>query len=330
MGAGFRGGQPESRENIASGARRSQKRRGIHALSTIFASDMAERKTPPPSGNRPSTGQKFRLILQEEGTFAERWAMRVQPGQIRALAALSVVLVAAITYVLIALTPLREVAIPGYLSTETRAMQEQAMRTADSLSRALDVQGRYLQNLRAVLMGELPAGALDAMTPVAPQSTDAPTLSPQNGEALQDLRSRVEEEDAFAIGSPGSLDESGLWIPPVEGRVSAAWDPGVDHWGVDIVAPENSPVKAVGDGTVVFAGFTAGGGHTVLVQHPGDCVSVYMHNSRLEVASGDRVRQGEMVAVIGNSGDHSSGPHLHFEWWESGTAIDPQLRISLN
>ena len=330
MGAGFRGGQPESRENIASGARRSQKRRGIHALSTIFASDMAERKTPPPSGNRPSTRQKFRLILQEEGTFAERWAMRVQPGQIRALAALSVVLVAAITYALIALTPLREVAIPGYLSTETRAMQEQAMRTADSLSRALDLQGRYLQNLRAVLMGELPAGALDAMTPIAPQNTEAPTLSPQNGEALQDLRSRVEEEDAFAIGSPGSLDESGLWIPPVEGRVSAAWDPGVDHWGVDIVAPENSPVKAVGDGTVVFAGFTAGGGHTVLVQHPGDRVSVYMHNSRLEVASGDRVRQGEMVAVIGNSGDHSSGPHLHFEWWESGTAIDPQLRISLN
>lgn len=330
MGAGFRGGQPESRENIASRARRSQKRRGIHALSTIFASDMAERKTPPPSGSRPSTGQKFRLILQEEGTFAERWALRVQPGQIRALAALSVLLVAAITYVLIALTPLREVVIPGYLSTETRAMQEQAMRTADSLSRALDVQGRYLHNLRAVLMGELPAGALDAMTPIAPQNTDAPTLSPQNGEALQDLRSRVEEEDAFAIGSPGSLDESGLWIPPVEGRVSAAWDPGVDHWGVDIVAPENSPVKAVGDGTVVFAGFTAGGGHTVLVQHPGDRVSVYMHNSRLEVASGDRVRQGEMVAVIGNSGDHSSGPHLHFEWWESGTAIDPQLRISLN
>ena len=291
---------------------------------------MAERKTPPPSGSRPSTGQKFRLILQEEGTFAERWALRVQPGQIRALAALSVLLVAAITYVLIALTPLREVVIPGYLSTETRAMQEQAMRTADSLSRALDVQGRYLHNLRAVLMGELPAGALDAMTPIAPQNTDAPTLSPQNGEALQDLRSRVEEEDAFAIGSPGSLDESGLWIPPVEGRVSAAWDPGVDHWGVDIVAPENSPVKAVGDGTVVFAGFTAGGGHTVLVQHPGDRVSVYMHNSRLEVASGDRVRQGEMVAVIGNSGDHSSGPHLHFEWWESGTAIDPQLRISLN
>lgn len=291
---------------------------------------MAERKTPTPPKGSASAKQKFRLILQEEGTFAERWAMRVQPGQIRALAALSIALVAAITYALVALTPLKEAVVPGYLSTETREMQQEAMNTADSLSQVLAMQGRYIQNLKAVLMGDLPAGALGALTDIpTPNDVQAPTLDPQSGVALEGLRTRVEEEDAFAIGSPGSLDESGLWIPPVEGRVSAGWDPGLDHWGVDIVAPEDSPVKAVGDGTVIFAGFTAGGGHTVLVQHPGDRVSVYMHNSRLEVGSGDRVRQGEMVAVIGNSGDHSSGPHLHFEWWESGVAIDPQLRISL-
>ena len=210
-------------------------------------------------------------------------------------------------------------------------MQEQALQTADSLSTALAMQGRYIDNLRAVLMGELPAGALETLADVGPTNSDSPpTLSPQSGEALEGLRNRVQAEDAFAIGSPGSLDESGLWIPPVDGRVSSGWDPGVSHWGVDLVAPENSPVKAVGDGTVIFAGFTAGGGHTVLIQHSGDRISVYMHNSRVEVASGDRVRQGEMVAVIGDSGDHSTGPHLHFEWWESGVAIDPQLRISLN
>lgn len=291
---------------------------------------MAGRKPPTSPKGSATSKRKFRLILQEEGTFAERWAMRVQPNQIRALAALSIALVAAITYALVALTPLREAVVPGYLSTETRDMQEQAMETADSLAQALAIQGRYIQNLRAVLMGELPAGAMEPLTDIPPQNNAAaPTLDPQSGAALEGLRNRVEEEDAFAIGSPGSLDESGLWIPPVEGRISAGWDPGLDHWGVDIVAPEDSPVKAVGDGTVIFAGFTAGGGHTVLVQHPGDRVSVYMHNSRLEVQSGDRVRQGEMVAVIGNSGDHSTGPHLHFEWWESGVAIDPQLRISL-
>ena len=292
---------------------------------------MAERKSSNPTHRGTTPNRKFRLILQEEGTFAERWAMRVRPGQIRGLAALSVLIVAGLTYALVALTPLKEVAVPGYLSTESRAMQEQALQTADSLSAVLAMQGRYIDNLRAVLMGELPAGAIETLADVGPTNSDSPpTLSPQSGEALEGLRNRVEAEDAFAIGSPGSLDESGLWIPPVDGRVSSGWDPGVSHWGVDLVAPENSPVKAVGDGTVIFAGFTAGGGHTVLIQHSGDRISVYMHNSRVEVASGDRVRQGEMVAVIGDSGDHSTGPHLHFEWWESGVAIDPQLRISLN
>ena len=299
-------------------------------MSTIFAADMASRKPPSSSPTGPTAKRRFRLILQEEGTFAERWAMRVQPGQFRALAALTVLVIAAITYALVALTPLREAVVPGYVSTETRDMQEQAMRTADSLSRMLEVQERYLQNLRAVLMGELPPGAVGALSDIEPAPAPASSLSPQSGEALEGLRHRVEEEDEFAIGAPGSLDESGLWIPPVEGRVSAPWNPGIGHWGVDIVAPEGSPVKAVGDGTIVFSGFTAGGGHTVMIQHPGDRVSVYMHNSRLEVQSGQRVQQGELVAVIGNSGDHSSGPHLHFEWWEAGTAIDPQLRIFLN
>ena len=327
----FRGGQPESRENIAFRVRHRQKSQRIHALSTIFVVDMAERKTPNSNRSGSPSDRKFRLILQEEGTFAERWSMRIQPGQIRALAAMSVLLVAALTYALVALTQLRETAVPGYVSTETRAMQEEAMHTADSLSQVLAMQGRYIQNLRAVLMGKLPAGALKTIADVAPNpNTPAPTLSPQSGEALEDLRNRVEEEDAFAIGSPSSLDESGLWIPPVDGRISAPWNPGIDHLGVDMVAPENSPVKAVGDGTVIFSGFTAGGGHTVLIQHPGDRISVYMHNSRIEVAAGDRVRQGEMVAVIGDSGDHSTGPHLHFEWWESGVAIDPQLRVSLD
>ena len=112
---------------------------------------------------------------------------------------------------------------------------------------------------------------------------------------------RVEEEDAFAVDRPNALDESGLWIPPVEGTISAAWNPGIDHWGVDIVAPENSPVKAVGEGTVVFAGFTAGGEatpsscNTNATAFPSTCTT-----AGLEVASGDRVRQGEMIAVIGN------------------------------
>ena len=284
-------------------------------------------KVPPPE---PTPSKRFKLILQEEGTFAEHWSMRVQPNQLRFLAALSILIVALITYALVALTPLKERVVPGYVASETRAMQADSWRAADSLTTILDRQSRYLDNLRAILSGDLPAGAL-AVTPDldVPEADDADQLDATPTTALDGLRERVEEEDAFAVNRPNALSESGLWMPPVEGTISSEWNPGIGHWGVDLVAPENTPVKAVGEGTVLFAGFTSGGGHTVMVQHNRNRVSVYMHNSRTLVASGDRVGQGEPIAIIGNTGDHSSGPHLHFEWWESGAAINPALRIRL-
>ena len=284
-------------------------------------------KVPP---SEPTPSKRFKLILQEEGTFAEHWSMRVQPNQLRFLAALSILTVALITYALVALTPLKERVVPGYDASETRAMQADSWRAADSLSTILDRQSRYLDNLRAILSGDLPAGAL-AVTPdlAVPEADIAGQLEASPTAALDDLRERVEEEDAFAVDRPNALSESGLWMPPVEGTISSEWNPGIGHWGVDLVAPENTPVKAVGEGTVVFAGFTSGGGHTVMVQHERNRVSVYMHNSRTLVSSGDRVGQGEPIAIIGNTGDHSSGPHLHFEWWESGAAINPALRIRL-
>ena len=284
-------------------------------------------KAPP---SEPTPSKRFKLILQEEVTFAEHWSMRVQPNQLRFLAALSILTVALITYALVALTPLKERVVPGYDASETRAMQADSWRAADSLSTILDRQSRYLDNLRAILSGDLPVGALTVTPDLAvPEAEVASELEASPTAALDDLRERVEEEDAFAVDRPNALSESGLWMPPVEGTISSEWNPGIGHWGVDLVAPENTPVKAVGEGTVVFAGFTSGGGHTVMVQHERSRVPVYMHNSRTLVSSGDRVGQGEPIAIIGNTGDHSSGPHLHFEWWESGAAINPALRIRL-
>ena len=284
-----------------------------------------------PAQSNTAAKKRFKLILQEEGTFAERWSMRVQPNQLRALAMLSALVVAGITYVIIALTPLKEVVVPGYVASETRAMQADSWRVADSLSTIVDRQSRYLNNLRAILAGDLPADAL-AITPdmIEADPTGTGPIDTTSTAALDGLRERVEEEDAFAVNRPNALGESGLWMPPVEGTISSPWNPGIGHWGVDLVAPANTAVKAVGEGSVLFAGFTSGGGHTVMIQHDENRVSVYMHNSRTLVSTGDRVNQGEPVAIIGNTGDHSTGPHLHFEWWESGVAIDPALRIRLS
>ena len=256
--------------------------------------------------------------------------MRVQPNQLRGLTALSALVVAALTYAIIALTPLKEHVVPGYVASETRALQTDSWRIADSLSTIVERQSRYLDNVRAILSGKLPASALTLTSQLdEPSSEGQEQLLASPVDALNGLRDRVLEEDAFAVNRPNALEESGLWMPPVEGVVSSPWNPGIGHWGLDLVAPANTPVKAVGDGSVLYAGFTSGGGHTVMIQHEDNRVSVYMHNSRTLVSSGDRVSQGAPVAIIGNTGDHSTGPHLHFEWWESGVAIDPSLRIRL-
>lgn len=270
----------------------------------------------------------YRLILQEEGSFAEKWALRVRPGQLKWLAAAVILLVVLITYAAVALTPLKEWVVPGYLSTETRKMQQEAWALSDSLSKELDRQARFLDNMIAVIEGRVPREAL--MDTTGENNFGASEeIGLQSSTSLNRLRDEVEEEDAFALSRSGGLDDAGLWLSPVDGRVSSAWNPSEGHWGVDLVAPESSPVKAVGAGTVFYSGYTVGGGNTVMVQHPGNRVSVYMHNSRLEVSTGDAVKRGDVLAIIGNSGDHSTGPHLHFEWWESGVPVDPTLRVSL-
>lgn len=298
-----------------------------HVLCHLWA-QMKSNKPHQAPKRKPQKRNDYRLILQEEGTFAEKWALRVKPGQLRWMATATVIAIIGLTYAVVALTPLREWVVPGYVSTETRQMQKDAWMATDSLSRELDIQAQYLENMIAVIEGRMSPESLLDTAGQNPSSSNPVTTAGPNA-SLERLRMEVAEEDAFSIGRSGGLDDTGLWLSPVDGQVSDGWNPAVEHWGIDLVAPENSPVKAAGAGSVVFAGFTAGGGHTVILQHLGDKLSVYMHNSRLEVRAGDRVVQGEVIAIIGNSGDHSTGPHLHFEWWENGAPIDPALRINL-
>ena len=96
------------------------------------------------------------------------------------------------------------------------------------------------------------------------------------------------------------------------------------HFGVDIAVDEGSPIRAVGDGYVVFADWTHEGGYVVAVQHADGYLSVYKHNARLLNRVGDRVRSRETVAISGNSGEITTGPHLHFELWRNGLAQDPR------
>lgn len=290
----------------------------------IFGAAMAKNDK-----NKSETGgmfSKFRLILQEDLTFHEKWALMLTPFQVIGLAGVAGFLLMVFSYVLFALTPLRAYVVPGYVSDDYRQQTAETFLLADSLQHRLDLQEQYLAHLNAIFRGEIvgsvpfdPTVSIDTVSIDSSLSTDA----------LDAMRQRIQAEDAFVVSAEGVPGETGqLLMPPLLGTVSAGFDLAGGHLGVDLVAPAGSGVHAVAPGVVLLAGYTALGGNTLVLQHAFGLVSIYQHNSRLNKSTGDVVSVGEIIGIIGNTGDHSSGPHLHFELWENGQVLDPAERIS--
>jgi len=112
-------------------------------------------------------------------------------------------------------------------------------------------------------------------------------------------------------------------FPPVSGTISESYDVKSKHYAVDIVVEENTPIKATADGTVIFAEWTAQTGYVILIEHSSGLISVYKHNASLTKSQGDLVKAGEVIATAGNTGELTTGPHLHFELWSDGYPVNP-------
>ncbi len=118
------------------------------------------------------------------------------------------------------------------------------------------------------------------------------------------------------------------YLSPVKGRISAGFDRSLDHLGIDIVSVKNAPIASIADGVVISSDYTIDTGNTICVQHKDNIISMYKHNSALLKKTGDYVEAGEAIAIIGNSGEQTTGPHLHFELWYDGNALDPMQFIA--
>jgi murein DD-endopeptidase MepM/ murein hydrolase activator NlpD len=142
---------------------------------------------------------------------------------------------------------------------------------------------------------------------------------------LQDslLRAAVAQEDKFNILESASSVVSFVLFPPVTGVISQPYDVSQKHYAVDIAVAQNAPIKAVSDGTVIFAEWTLETGYVVILEHQNTLLSVYKHNATITVLQGDLVKSGEVIATAGNTGEFSTGPHLHFELWSNGYPVNP-------
>lgn len=283
---------------------------------------MAKQRNPDKIGLAKKLRNKYRLVILNDDTFEEKLSLKLSRLNVFFIVGVSTIVLIIATILLVALTPLREY-IPGYSSTKLRKRALTLTETTDSLMLQLAYNQRYLLNIRNVIEGKPVINFADTVV------NDSIIIERLNrGVSSRDsaLREFVEESERFDLSD--NAQRNGIkalgFFTPVNGLVTQAFNPRENHFGIDVVAKKNEVIKAAQEGVVIFAEWTTETGHVLIIQHAEDFISVYKHNSALLKKQSSLVKAGEPIAIIGNSGELTNGPHLHFELWYKGNAVDPQ------
>jgi len=271
---------------------------------------------------------KYRLIIYNDITFEEVWYMRLSRLNVFTFAGTALILLIISVTVLIAFTPLREF-IPGYPDGNTRWNIINNVHKLDSLEHELEIRDRYFASINRIIRGEVPISYENSQDSLV--RYEDITFSKSEHDSI--LRQQIEEEELFNLSvltNPGKQTDFSTihFFPPVKGIITNSFNPSENHFGTDIVAATNKVVVATLSGTVVLANWTLETGYVIQIQHDNNLISIYKHNSELLKKIGSHVTAGETIAIIGNSGELTSGPHLHFELWHNGTPINPEDFIS--
>jgi len=270
---------------------------------------------------------KFRFVILNDETFEEKFSLVLTRTNVWVFFSISIFTLIFLTASAIIYTPLKYY-IPGFGDYNYRGEILRLQIKTDSLAYQLQSREAWLNNVM-----DIAAGRVDTSRPEpnAKQITDKSAFNLNEVTNLdKELRKEVEEEENFSLraggGADGLVDEvkSLHLIAPVVGYVTDHFKPSENHFGIDIAAKKDQPVIAVLDGKIIAANYSIMDGNVILLQHANNLVSIYKHNQRLAKKAGDFVKSGEVIAFVGDKGETSTGPHLHFELWFNGKALNPR------
>lgn len=264
---------------------------------------------------------KYRLVVLNEDTFEERFAIKLTRLNVFVIVTLSTILLIAGTTFLIAFTSLKEY-IPGYASTALKKQANTLTVKTDSLQRVFEQNDQYYTSIKKVLTGDISSNEFtkDSIIDGSNINSGELNLTPTKEDSI--LRDLVDREDKYNLFEK-DITNNFILFPPVNGNISETYNLKEKHFAVDIVVAKDTPVKATADGTVIFSEWTTDTGYVVIIEHSSDLISVYKHNASVTKQQGDLVKSGEVIAMAGNSGELSTGPHLHFELWNKGYPVNP-------
>ncbi len=268
---------------------------------------------------------KYRLVFFNDNTFEEVWHLRLSLFNVLSVIGTISIFMTTLVIVLIAFTPLREF-IPGYPSKDMRREIILNALKLDSLANSIRIKDQYIENMNAIILGKGPA--------FSDSSAQAPGLSDKNisftkSPADSVFRKQIEKQEQFNFSTKSNKKSEGNisdmhFFTPVKGLISDEFNSQKNHFGIDIVANPNEVVKATLNGVVILSTWTVETGNVIQIQHDNNIISVYKHCASLLKKVGDNVKTGDAIAIIGNSGELSTGPHLHFEIWHNGKPINPK------
>ena len=268
---------------------------------------------------------KYRFVIMTDSSFEEKLSVKLSRLNVLAFAGIIVFVCFFSTLILISYTPLSEY-VPGKSSAEVQKGLIALSLKSDSLESILLKRAVYLENINNIISGNELINPIEGED-ITPKQEGEIVFEKSKEDSL--LRVSVEAEDKSSLYIKSVSENNYLmFFTPLTGLISDGYNSKTKHFGVDLVAKEKSRISSVLDGTVIISHWTSETGHVIAIQHKNDYISLYKHNSLLLKEVGDFVNAGDHVAIIGNSGELSSGPHLHFELWHKGTPVNPENYIS--
>ena len=269
---------------------------------------------------KKQVSKSYRLAVMEEDSYQEKFALSLSKRNIFLITSSVAFIIILITTLLIFYTPIREY-IPGYDTSKLRIEAVENLEKLDSLIISLKQNEQFVQAFSRTLLGE------EFKSQYEDSQLKAVDLSGLDVNVnIEDsiLRKIVEVEDRFNIIEKDETLITPNLVSPANGLISEGFDYGKQHYGVDIVLKERTPIKAVYDGIVLFSEWTLNYGYTVVIFHKNELISTYKHNESVKVKTGDFVQTGEVIALSGNTGELTSGPHLHLELWDLQGPLNPE------
>ncbi len=269
--------------------------------------------------------QIFRLVVLEEHSYEPLFGFRLSVLNMLFYFGGIFVIILLLSYLLFRYTPLSTF----FPSSEDLSLQNELIenrRMLDSLGEQVKIMDDYFTKLKMIITGK----KLDSMAVMDSSYISEFMLSKQEHDSiLKSLQQfDINYQDITEIDVSQQTEISDLkFVKPVDGVVSNNFNPSAGHFGIDIVAPAKTPVVSVLPGTVIFANWTLNAGYVIEIQHSNNIISIYKHNSELLKKEGDRVQAGDAIAIVGNTGEVSTGPHIHFELWINGVPVDPKKYI---